>query len=101
MSSYIWSSITADTLSDKDDLMRAVWPDSFVNEINIPRTVHTIRGTLGEDDNGNKFIETVPTKGYRFVAEVEEVNGYRQDRYRQKQFLIRPEYNSKDRIPRA
>ena len=58
----------------KDDLMQAVWPDSFVDEVNIPRTVHTIRGTLGEDDNGNKFIETVPTKGYRFVAKVNEVH---------------------------
>ena len=59
----------------KDELMQAIWPDSFVDEVNIPRTVHTIRGKLGEDDNGNKFIETVPTKGYRFVAKVEEVSG--------------------------
>ncbi|MEO7539155.1 MAG: tetratricopeptide repeat protein [Pyrinomonadaceae bacterium] len=59
----------------KDELMQAVWPDSFVDEVNLPRTVHTIRATLGEDNNGNKFIETVPTKGYRFVARVEEVDG--------------------------
>lgn len=59
----------------KDELMRAVWPDSFVDEVSIPRTVHTIRSTLGEDRNGNKFIETVPTKGYRFVARVEKVSG--------------------------
>ncbi len=59
----------------KDDLMQAVWPDAFVDEINIPRTIHTIRRALGEDDNGNKFIETVPTKGYRFVADVMKVSG--------------------------
>jgi DNA-binding winged helix-turn-helix (wHTH) protein len=59
----------------KDELMQAVWPDSFVDEVNVPRTVHTIRATLGEDSNGNKFIETVPTKGYRFVARVVKVNG--------------------------
>ena len=55
----------------KDELMQAIWPDSFVDEVNIPRTIHTIRAVLGED-NGRKFIETVPTKGYRFVAEVSE-----------------------------
>jgi DNA-binding winged helix-turn-helix (wHTH) protein/tetratricopeptide (TPR) repeat protein len=59
----------------KDELMQAVWPDSFVDEVNIPRTVHTIRSRLGEYDNGTKFIETVPTKGYRFVAAVEQVGG--------------------------
>lgn len=53
----------------KDELMQAIWPDSFVDEVNLPRTIHTIRAVLGAD-NGTKFIETVPTKGYRFVAEV-------------------------------
>ena len=57
-------------LVHKDDLMKAVWPHSFVEEGNVPRSIHRLRRTLGQDDNGNKFIETVPTKGYRFVAEV-------------------------------
>ena len=61
-------------LIEKDELMNACWPDSFVDEVNLPRTIHTLRRTLGEDDNGNKFIETVPTKGYRFVAKVDEVS---------------------------
>lgn len=56
----------------KDELMQAVWPDSFVDEVNLPRTIHTLRKILGDDGNGNKFIETVPTKGYRFVAKVKE-----------------------------
>lgn len=59
----------------KDELMQAVWPDSFVDEVNLPRTIHTLRRSLCEDENGNKFIETVPTKGYRFVAKIEKVNG--------------------------
>lgn len=54
----------------KDELMKAVWPDSFVDEVNLPRAIHTIRKALAEDKNGNRFIETVPTKGYRFVATV-------------------------------
>jgi len=58
----------------KDELMQAVWPDSFVDEVNLPRTIHTIRAVLGEDDNGGKLIETVPTKGYRFLAKVDEVS---------------------------
>ncbi len=60
-------------LVEKDELLKDVWADSFVEEANIPRIVHTLRKTLGEDENGNKFIETVAKKGYRFVAKVTEV----------------------------
>ena len=58
-------------LVEKEDLMKQVWPDSFVEEANVARIVHTLRKRLGDDGNGNSFIETVPTKGYRFVASVE------------------------------
>lgn len=58
-------------LISKDELMHAVWRDSFVEEGNLSRSVHTLRKALCQDDNGNKFIETVPTKGYRFVGAVE------------------------------
>ncbi len=61
-------------LVEKDELMRLVWPDAFVEESNISRIIHTLRQALGEDDNGHKFIETVAKKGYRFVAEVEAVS---------------------------
>ncbi len=59
-------------LVEKDELLKQVWADSFVEEANIARIIHTLRKTLGEDENGNKFIETVATKGYRFVANVKE-----------------------------
>ncbi len=59
-------------LVEKDELLRIVWADSFVEEANVARIVHTLRKTLGEDENGNKYIETVPTRGYRFIAEVRE-----------------------------
>lgn len=58
-------------LVEKEKLIQSVWPDSFVEEGNLTRTIHTLRRTLGENDNGNRFIETVPTKGYRFVAPIE------------------------------
>jgi DNA-binding winged helix-turn-helix (wHTH) protein/tetratricopeptide (TPR) repeat protein len=61
-------------LVEKDELLRTVWADSFVEEANIPRVIHTLRKVLSDDGNGNKFIETVAKKGYRFVAEVTEVS---------------------------
>ncbi len=57
----------------KDELLKRVWGDSFVEEANVARIVHTLRKALGEDENGNKFIETVAKKGYRFVANVSEI----------------------------
>ena len=57
-------------LVEKEELMQLVWPNSFVEEANVARIVHTLRKKLGDDGNGNSFIETVPTKGYRFIADV-------------------------------
>jgi DNA-binding winged helix-turn-helix (wHTH) protein len=57
----------------KDELLESVWAESFVEEQNITRIIHTLRRSLGENDNGDKFIETVARKGYRFVADVTEV----------------------------
>jgi len=57
-------------LVEKDELLQLVWSDSFVEEANVARIVHTLRKVLGADKNGNKFIETVPKRGYRFVAVV-------------------------------
>ena len=66
--------VNAGHLVTKEELLESIWTESFVEEANLARLVHLIRKTLGEDENGNKFIETVPTKGYRFVAEVETIN---------------------------
>jgi len=59
-------------LVEKGELLKLVWVDSIVEEANVARTVHTLRRILGEDENGNKFIETVAKKGYRFIAKVTE-----------------------------
>ncbi len=69
-------------LVEKDELLRSVWADSFVEETNVARAVYTLRKTLGDDGNGNKFIETVAKKGYRFVAEVTEVSDAETERRR-------------------
>lgn len=54
----------------KEEIIETVWADAFVEEANLTRLVHTLRKTLGEDEVGNKFIETVAKQGYRFVADV-------------------------------
>jgi DNA-binding winged helix-turn-helix (wHTH) protein/tetratricopeptide (TPR) repeat protein len=64
-----------DRVVDKAELMKVVWPDSFVEEANLSQTIFVLRKTLGEQPDGQRFIETVPRRGYRFVAEVEEEAG--------------------------
>src|SRR5215475_8832795 len=60
-------------LTTKEELMRRVWPDSFVEEANLTVNVSLLRKLLGETEEGQQFIETVPKSGYRFVAPVREV----------------------------
>src|SRR5262245_1974715 len=60
-------------LLQKDTMIKAIWPESFVEEGNLTRYISTLRQVLGEGQNGQTYIETVPRIGYRFVAEVREV----------------------------
>ena len=53
----------------KDDLMKAVWPDTFVEESNLTQAVFTLRKALGEAD-GQSLIGTIPRQGYRFSGNV-------------------------------
>lgn len=62
-------------LLDKETLLKTVWPDSFVEENNLADNVFKLRKALGEGEHGQKFIETIPKRGYRFVAEVKKQNG--------------------------
>src|SRR5215831_9962915 len=61
-------------LVDKEQLMNSVWTEQFVEEGNINKNISMLRQALGEGDNGQQFIETVPKRGYRFIAEVRKVN---------------------------
>jgi pimeloyl-ACP methyl ester carboxylesterase/DNA-binding winged helix-turn-helix (wHTH) protein len=56
----------------KEELIQKVWPDSFVEENNLAQNISILRKALGEAAVGLKFIETVPKRGYRFVADVHE-----------------------------
>ena len=57
----------------REELLETVWRDTFVEDGNINYTVSLLRKTLDKEDKG-RFIQTVPKRGYRFVADVREVS---------------------------
>jgi eukaryotic-like serine/threonine-protein kinase len=59
-------------LVEKDALMKAVWPDSFVEEANLAVHISQLRKILN-DGSGSQYIETIPRRGYRFVGAVSAV----------------------------
>lgn len=59
-------------LVSRDELMQAVWKDTFVEETNLRFCIHALRKALGKNADGKDYIETVPTHGYRFTAEADE-----------------------------
>ncbi len=70
-------------LIEKNELIEKLWPDNFVEESNLTSNIKTLRKALGDDAANPRFIETVPRRGYRFIAKVravgkespDEVNG--------------------------
>jgi TolB-like protein/DNA-binding winged helix-turn-helix (wHTH) protein/tetratricopeptide (TPR) repeat protein len=62
-------------LVDKQELLESVWPNTFVEENTLTRTVGILRRELGDSSRDSKIIETVPTRGYRFIAPVEMLPG--------------------------
>jgi DNA-binding winged helix-turn-helix (wHTH) protein/TolB-like protein len=57
----------------KDELMNAVWADAAVEESNLSQNIYVLRKALGQNTNGQEFIETVPRLGYRFALPVLEI----------------------------
>ena len=57
----------------KDDLMKTVWPDTFVEEANLSRNIFLLRKALGESPQDHQYIVTVPGRGYRFAEDVQLV----------------------------
>ena len=57
-------------LIEKDEFIKRVWPTTFVEEGNLNKNIFTLRKTLGQWDGEMEYIETVPKRGYRFVATV-------------------------------
>ncbi len=58
---------------EKDELLREIWPDTFVEEGSLARNISVLRKALGEGPSDHQYIQTIPKQGYRFVAAVREV----------------------------
>ncbi|HEV8487024.1 MAG TPA: winged helix-turn-helix domain-containing protein [Blastocatellia bacterium] len=58
----------------KDEIMSKLWPDTIVEENNLTVNMSALRKALNDDSSQPQYIETIPRRGYRFVAEVREVN---------------------------
>jgi DNA-binding winged helix-turn-helix (wHTH) protein len=58
-------------LLEKEELLKTVWPDTFVEEANLASNISQLRKALGDGENGHRYIETAPKRGYSFI----EVNG--------------------------
>ncbi len=54
----------------KEELMTRLWPDTVVEEANLSHNIYKLREALAGASNGEKFIETLPRRGYRFLAKV-------------------------------
>jgi TolB-like protein/DNA-binding winged helix-turn-helix (wHTH) protein len=59
-------------LVEKDELMRTVWPNIVVEENNLSQAVYLLRKVLQDGEDGTRYIETIPKRGYRFVARVHQ-----------------------------
>lgn len=57
-------------LLTKEKLLQEVWPDAFVEEANLNVNIAGLRKALGERPGEDQFIETIPKRGYRFIANV-------------------------------
>jgi TolB-like protein/tetratricopeptide (TPR) repeat protein len=62
-------------LVEKDNLMKEIWPDSFVEEGSLTRNISVLRKVLGGDSADTRYIETLPKRGYRFTVSVSQLEG--------------------------
>ncbi len=60
-------------LLEKEELMRAIWVDTIVEENNLNQSISAVRRVLGERHDEHRFIVTVPGRGYKFVSEVRRI----------------------------
>lgn len=63
----------AGQLVRKDEIISAIWHDSFVEESNLTQQIYILRKVLGSNKDGKNFVETVPRRGYRFIGEVSRI----------------------------
>ena len=63
----------AGALLDKDALMRALWPGLVVEENSLSQVISGLRRALADDSQDSRYIQTVPRRGFRFIAAVTEL----------------------------
>lgn len=61
------------SLVEREELLKKVWPGTFVEPANLFYTISLIRKALGDGENGQRYIETRPKRGYLFIADVQEL----------------------------
>ncbi|PYV66444.1 MAG: hypothetical protein DMG96_42345, partial [Acidobacteria bacterium] len=59
----------------KEELLQTVWPDTFVSDDVLKRSISELRRVFQDDARQSRIIETIPKRGYRLVAHVEPMNG--------------------------
>jgi TolB-like protein/Flp pilus assembly protein TadD len=74
-------------LLTKAELLKRLWPDVLVDESNLSQNIYLLRKVLGLTPNGQNYIETVPKRGYRFLAEVEEIYGEESEAGEEKDYV--------------
>lgn len=58
---------------EKEELMKRLWPDSFVEDANLTVNISQLRKALAQNADEDQYIETIPKRGYRFVADVRDI----------------------------
>jgi DNA-binding winged helix-turn-helix (wHTH) protein/TolB-like protein/Flp pilus assembly protein TadD len=58
----------------KEELLKTIWPDSIVEESSLSQNIFQLRKAFGDGSDGRRFIETIPKRGYKFIAPVKVVN---------------------------
>src|SRR5688572_15892339 len=66
-----------DRMLKKEELLSTIWEDCYVEEATLTQHIYMLRKVLQE--NGKIYIETIPKNGYRFIANVEEINSDSED----------------------
>ena len=85
----LWTLVrTEGRVVSKSELMEAIWADAFVEESNLSQNIYTLRRTLGVDEQGRKFIETVPRRGYRFAVPVKLLDEVSNDGAKQTEVVV-------------
>src|SRR5262245_50365155 len=85
-------------LLDKETLYKAVWRDTFVEDNNLADSIFKLRRALEDGEKAPRFIETIPKRGYRFVAEVRTVGALPgQGRAPAQQVLVEPAQETEGR----